>query len=132
MYTVSYTHLPDAKEHIKPAQDTAPTETATAEKTVIDRCVHVIYRKYFENHLPENMPLLEDLYLSLIHILSFDQIHELMAEKRQNARAEVEKAETPEAPEAPLFLNQITFLYVLIYYLYNILFGSGFLALYYH
>ena len=32
------------------------------EKTVIDRCVHVIYRKYFENPTPENMPLLEDLY----------------------------------------------------------------------
>ena len=28
----------------------------------IYRCVHVIYRKYFENPLPENMPLLEDLY----------------------------------------------------------------------
>ena len=39
------------------------------EKTVIDRCVHQIYQPYFENPLPENMPLLEDLYnLSLIHI----------------------------------------------------------------
>ena len=36
------------------------------EKTVIDRCVHVIYRKYFENPLPENMPLLEDLYNALL------------------------------------------------------------------
>ena len=33
-------------------------------------------------------------------VVSFDKINELMAEKRQNARAEVEKAETPEAPEA--------------------------------
>ena len=24
------------------------------EKTVIDRCVHVVYRKYFENPTPEN------------------------------------------------------------------------------
>ena len=33
-------------------------------------------------------------------VVSFDKINELMAEKRQNARAEVEKAETPETPEA--------------------------------
>lgn len=31
-------------------------------------------------------------------VVSFDKINELMAEKRQNARAEVEKAEPPEAP----------------------------------
>ena len=30
------------------------------EKTVIDRCVHLIYRKYFANPCPENMPILED------------------------------------------------------------------------
>ncbi|MCD8383308.1 MAG: ATP-binding protein [Clostridiales bacterium] len=36
------------------------------EKTVIDRCVHQIYRKYFENPVPENMPLLEDLYHALL------------------------------------------------------------------
>ena len=36
------------------------------EKTVIDRCVHVIYRKYFENPTSENMPLLEDLYNALL------------------------------------------------------------------
>ncbi len=36
------------------------------EKTVIDRCVHQIYQKYFENPVPENMPLLEDLYYSLL------------------------------------------------------------------
>ena len=33
-------------------------------------------------------------------VVSFDKINELMAEKRQNVRAEVEKAETPETPEA--------------------------------
>ena len=32
------------------------------EKTVIDRSVTRIYRKYFENPTPENMPILEDLY----------------------------------------------------------------------
>ncbi|MCD8367203.1 MAG: ATP-binding protein [Clostridiales bacterium] len=36
------------------------------EKTVIDRCVHQIYQKYFENPVPENMPLLEDLYHALL------------------------------------------------------------------
>ena len=32
------------------------------EKTVIDRSVTRIYRKYFENPQPHNMPILEDLY----------------------------------------------------------------------
>ncbi|MBQ2935896.1 MAG: ATP-binding protein [Lachnospiraceae bacterium] len=36
------------------------------EKTVIDRCIHQIYQKYFENPGPENMPLLEDLYNKLL------------------------------------------------------------------
>ena len=36
------------------------------EKTVIDRCVHQIYRKWFEDQRPEKMPLLEDLYDALM------------------------------------------------------------------
>ena len=36
------------------------------EKTVIDRCIHQIYQKYFENPTPDNMPLLEDLYNALL------------------------------------------------------------------
>ena len=36
------------------------------EKTVIDRCVHQIYQKYFDNPTPENMPILEDLYNALL------------------------------------------------------------------
>ena len=32
------------------------------EKTVIDRCVRLVYRKYLEDPRPENMPILEDLY----------------------------------------------------------------------
>ena len=36
------------------------------EKTVIDRCIHQIYQKYFENPVPEKMPILEDLYNSLL------------------------------------------------------------------
>ena len=36
------------------------------EKTVIDRCIHQIYQQYFLNPIPENMPLLEDLYNALL------------------------------------------------------------------
>ena len=37
------------------------------EKTVIDRCVHQIYQKYFEDPKPENMPILQDLYEALLN-----------------------------------------------------------------
>ena len=36
------------------------------EKTVIDRCVHQIYNRFFNDPRPENMPLLEDLYNALL------------------------------------------------------------------
>ncbi|WP_442950758.1 VirB4-like conjugal transfer ATPase, CD1110 family [Oribacterium sp. KHPX15] len=36
------------------------------EKTVIDRCIHKIYQKYFENPRKDNMPILEDLYNALL------------------------------------------------------------------
>lgn len=32
------------------------------EKSVIDRCLPLVYQKYFENPIPENMPVLGDLY----------------------------------------------------------------------
>ncbi len=32
------------------------------EKTIIDRCVRLVYRKYLGDPKPENMPILEDLY----------------------------------------------------------------------
>lgn len=32
------------------------------EKTIIDRCVHMVYKNYLSNPIPENMPILEDLY----------------------------------------------------------------------
>ncbi|MEE1136918.1 MAG: ATP-binding protein [Acutalibacteraceae bacterium] len=35
------------------------------EKTIIDRCVRQIYRDYLLNPVPENMPILEDLYNEL-------------------------------------------------------------------
>ena len=36
------------------------------EKAVIDRCVRQIYQKYFEDPVPEKMPILEDLYRCLL------------------------------------------------------------------
>ena len=35
------------------------------EKSVIDRCLPIVYRKYFENPIPEHMPVLGDLYQCL-------------------------------------------------------------------
>ena len=35
------------------------------EKTIIDRCVRLIYRNYLNDPKPENMPILEDLYNEL-------------------------------------------------------------------
>ena len=36
------------------------------EKSIIDRCVRLVYRPYIENPLPENMPMLEDLHNMII------------------------------------------------------------------
>ena len=38
---------------------------APVEKTIIDRCVRIVYRDYLKDPKPENMPLLEDLYNAL-------------------------------------------------------------------
>ena len=35
------------------------------EKTIIDRCVRMVYREYLSDPKPENMPVLEDLYHEL-------------------------------------------------------------------
>jgi len=35
---------------------------APAEKTIIDRCVRLVYREYLADPVPEKMPILEDLY----------------------------------------------------------------------
>jgi len=37
------------------------------EKTIIDRCVRLMYRSYLNDPRPENMPILEDLYNELRH-----------------------------------------------------------------
>lgn len=36
------------------------------EKGIIDECIHPIYDIYFANPIPENMPILEDLYNALL------------------------------------------------------------------
>ena len=36
------------------------------EKTIIDRCVRMVYRDYLQYPTPENMPILEDLYNELL------------------------------------------------------------------
>lgn len=36
------------------------------EVTIIDRCTRLIYQKYMENPIPENIPILEDLYNELL------------------------------------------------------------------
>ena len=32
------------------------------QKTIIDRCVRLVYQDYLNDPRPENMPILEDLY----------------------------------------------------------------------
>ena len=32
------------------------------EKTIIDRCVRLVYQEYLADPVPEKMPILEDLY----------------------------------------------------------------------
>ena len=36
------------------------------EKTIIDRCVRIVYREYLQHPMPENMPILEDLYNTIL------------------------------------------------------------------
>ncbi len=38
---------------------------APVEKTIIDRCVRLVYREYLKDPCPEKMPILEDLYNTL-------------------------------------------------------------------
>ena len=36
--------------------------THLVQKTIIDRCVRLVYQTYLNDPRPENMPILEDLY----------------------------------------------------------------------
>ena len=42
--------------------NTSGSSLKPEEKTVIDRCLPLVYRKYFTDPKPENMPVLQDLY----------------------------------------------------------------------
>ena len=37
------------------------------QKTIIDRCVRLVYQTYLNDPRPENMPILEDLPGHIIH-----------------------------------------------------------------
>ena len=49
--------------HMIPLMIMPVSYTHLVEKTVIERCVHQIYQTYFENPVPENMPVLQDCLL---------------------------------------------------------------------
>lgn len=38
------------------------TGLTARQKTIVDRCVQIIYRPFIENPIPENIPILEDLF----------------------------------------------------------------------
>lgn len=46
---------------------TRPNGLEDVEQSIIDHCVVVVYREYLKNPIPENMPILEDLYNALIN-----------------------------------------------------------------
>lgn len=76
------------------------------EKTVIDRCVHQIYQRYFDNPAPENMPILEDLYDALLkqdekeahHVATALEIYVKGSLKLFNNRTNVDESVATEEP----------------------------------
>ncbi len=50
------------------------TGLANDEKGIIDRCIEGIYKEFFKDPKPENMPVLEDLYNALISYEPSDMI----------------------------------------------------------
>ena len=55
------------------------------EKGIIDECIKGIYKEYFKNPTPENMPLLEDLYDALLHYDPIRIAPELQKEAKEKA-----------------------------------------------
>ena len=55
------------------------------EKGIIDECIRGIYDAYFENPVPENMPILEDLYNALLKYEPRDVAVELAGEAKAKA-----------------------------------------------
>ena len=82
------------------------------EKTVIDRCVHLIYRKYFADPCPENMPILEDLYNALLqqdekeahHVATALETSVYKGYKQDKIEMRGDRA---EMSDFPLYLNTV-------------------------
>jgi type IV secretory pathway VirB4 component len=55
------------------------------EKGIIDECIRQIYDDYFENPVPENMPILEDLYNALLKYEPKNVAKELAGETKAKA-----------------------------------------------
>lgn len=55
------------------------------EKGIIDECIRHIYDTYFENPVPENMPILEDLYNALLKYETKNVEKELAKEAKAKA-----------------------------------------------
>lgn len=58
---------------------------ANDEKGIIDDCIRHIYDIYFENPVPENMPILEDLYNALLKYEPRNVAKELAGEAKAKA-----------------------------------------------
>jgi hypothetical protein len=58
---------------------------ANDEKGIIDECIRAVYDRYFENPIPENMPILEDLYYTLLRYEPRNIAPELAGEAKAKA-----------------------------------------------
>jgi type IV secretory pathway VirB4 component len=58
---------------------------ANDEKGIIDECIRMVYDRYFENPIPENMPILEDLYYALLRYEPRNIAPELAGEAKAKA-----------------------------------------------
>ena len=50
------------------------------EKTIIDRCVRLVYQEYLADPVPEKMPILEDLYTGQIPVKLLPPAHAVPAQ----------------------------------------------------
>lgn len=55
------------------------------EKGIIDQCIEKVYEPYFKNPIPENMPILEDLYNALLKYEPKNVEKELAGEAKEKA-----------------------------------------------
>lgn len=62
-----------------------PYGLANDEKGIIDKCIRQVYAVYFENPIPERMPILEDLYDALLRYDPVDVAPELREDAKKKA-----------------------------------------------